>query len=973
MLESGSDAVLSFTLDGVIDDLGYRRAEDLLEQDHPEQTVAPSRRQAWEEATERLGINAAFFQGGVPLVYFRGLRLPPSEDVETAIADLHRQAWNHGRAPFLVVVLPNEVRVLDSLSAPFDDFTLLSASAPARLQEALSEFSYGALMSGQLTGRLEGRRRRTVVDQLRSDLSAARSQLLAQGLDSAVAKDLLARSLFLQYLSDRGVLGRVADQADTEAFDLVSEQPVENLYTLFAKVYARFNGDVFPVTEAETAAVTEEHISLVFDFLQGTRSGQLRLLNYYDFSVIPAELLSNIYEEFLEGEQRSSAAHYTPEHIVDLALEEVLPVGGPAVDPITILDPACGSGIFLARAYRRLIDLRERQVGRRLKPVELSQLLAESVFGCDTMETAVRVAAFSCYLVLLDHCDADDLAEKVRFPTLVGRNLFVGDFFELQQELAGPYEVIASNPPWKRWTPPAERYVAEHLHPAGDKQLAHAFLWGCAGQLSATGQMVMLMPAKMLYNTSNPNSAFRRAVVERAGLDLVIDFSAFRRQLFANASGPMALLVMNGRERPVAPFITFCTPHPTPLSSSTGRVVLAGGDIKRLARKEAARRPEYFKATLAGSLRDANLLERIRRRFPSFADLEQNGDFLLGAGYQIKGGDAHLSPFLNRTPRIVSDDVEPFKVSRFSPCPTAPYFHRTRDKDLFIGAHLVLARAIDRHGFVQVAYVDRDASFNDSLLGIAAPGQAPHRLQVLAALLNSSIVRYLLFLTATSWGVERPRLEAQDFRGLPLAFPPDGSEDFSRLAQAAVRGAASGATKELRQEIDTIATRLYGLEEHDRFQIQDLLEFSIDLHYRQARSIAFASPTPEVMSAYRTVLADALSGALDVGVETRMSDGEGPWATVAVGLGEPASTGSTQYISLAAASQAAQESSGTVVLRRTMRVYQPHGILMTKPAEARHWSRSAALQDADDIVAECLSAAVRDEALVLAGEASENE
>jgi hypothetical protein len=34
---------------------------------------------------------------------------------------------------------------------------------------------------------------------------------------------------------------------------------------------------------------------------------------------------------------------------------------------------------------------------------------------------------------------------------------------------------------------------------------------------------------------------------------------------------------------------------------------------------------------------------------------------------------------------------------------------------------------------------------------------------------------------------------------------------------------------------------------------------------------------------------------------------------------------------------------------------------MTKPTEARHWSESAALQDADDVVAECLRAAAREE------------
>jgi hypothetical protein len=88
---------------------------------------------------------------------------------------------------------------------------------------------------------------------------------------------------------------------------------------------------------------------------------------------------------------------------------------------------------------------------------------------------------------------------------------------------------------------------------------------------------------------------------------------------------------------------------------------------------------------------------------------------------------------------------------------------------------------------------------------------------------------------------------------------------------------------------------------------------------------------------------------------------EHPWATVSIGLGGPPPDVADHHRELAAISQSAQESSGSVVLRRTMRIYQTHGVLMTKPTEARHWTESAALQDADDVIAECLRAAARDE------------
>ena len=60
------------------------------------------------------------------------------------------------------------------------------------------------------------------------------------------------------------------------------------------------------------------------------------------------------YEQFIE-DAKSKGAVYTPEILADYLLSEVN-----AVKPLTqetkILDPACGSGVFLVLAFRRLIE-----------------------------------------------------------------------------------------------------------------------------------------------------------------------------------------------------------------------------------------------------------------------------------------------------------------------------------------------------------------------------------------------------------------------------------------------------------------------------------------------------------------------------------------------------------------------------------------------------------------------------------------
>src|SRR5258708_37826003 len=74
----------------------------------------------------------------------------------------------------------------------------------------------------------------------------------------------------------------------------------------------------------------------------------------YDFAYIPIEILSEVYEQFIEDSKKKGAI-YTPEILADYLLSEVNTVK-PLTEETKILDPACGSGVFLVLAYRRLIE-----------------------------------------------------------------------------------------------------------------------------------------------------------------------------------------------------------------------------------------------------------------------------------------------------------------------------------------------------------------------------------------------------------------------------------------------------------------------------------------------------------------------------------------------------------------------------------------------------------------------------------------
>jgi hypothetical protein len=184
--------------------------------------------------------------------------------------------------------------------------------------------------------------------------------------------------------------------------DLYSISKKRNvLCRIFGYVKRVFNGSLFPDSiTSESSRYSDGFIQIINNFLNGEeiRTGQ-RVLGFwaYDFSVIPIETISAIWESFL-GEQgklreahgdgdskRATGAYYTPLHLaeltVDIALEDIEKKTSKPIHELKILDPACGSGVFLVSLFCRIAESFYRETkntkgidwARKLKP-KLKQL-----------------------------------------------------------------------------------------------------------------------------------------------------------------------------------------------------------------------------------------------------------------------------------------------------------------------------------------------------------------------------------------------------------------------------------------------------------------------------------------------------------------------------------------------------------------------------------------------------------------------
>ena len=179
-------------------------------------------------------------------------------------------------------------------------------------------------------------------------------------LKKHLRRKLLILSLLIAYLEERGVFtsdyfGQFQRGA-TRFFEVLANGKA--LVKLLGALEERFNGHVFVLDDADRDALKgSSQLARFAKLVEGREepSGQLTLWQLYSFKDLPVELISHIYQIFVTD---SDSSVYTPPFLVRLMLDEAL--SWARLDQLQerneiILDPSCGSGVFLVEAYKRLV------------------------------------------------------------------------------------------------------------------------------------------------------------------------------------------------------------------------------------------------------------------------------------------------------------------------------------------------------------------------------------------------------------------------------------------------------------------------------------------------------------------------------------------------------------------------------------------------------------------------------------------
>ncbi|MBD2387493.1 HsdM family class I SAM-dependent methyltransferase [Cylindrospermum sp. FACHB-282] len=951
---------------------------------------------------EQINATAIYELSGSPCIYFTQLNEPNP----TELAKLHKLSWNHGLAPMLWVITPDEVLLYNSYSQPREQDEIdpnrnlierfkTTESDLKRMNKYASRLQIESGKFWQWEKAKKINRQQRVDSVLVKDLNDAEKELTKdQKLDRQFAHALLIRSVFIAYLQDRGILNQAffSNRFGVESFNTLLNNKLAT-YNLFEWLQTIFNGDLFPVSPEEKNAIDNKHLKIAQSLIGGVETiatGQQRLWRFYDFKVIPIELISSIYESFIYATDAKTAkensTHYTPINLVDLVLSEVFrELDGDA----KVLDLSCGSGVFLVESLRRLVVKRCTNgeiPTRRL----IRETLYNQIFGVDIEPKAVQIAAFSLYLTALE-LDYEleenrQLTDDLKFEKLIGKNLFTSDVFNEEAEFnkietfaQKQFHAIVGNPPWtKPKSNKSPEQYCKRKRPesgySGGYPTAYgtppdqAFLWRIGDFANDKSCIGLILHGKPFFSNHSAAKKAKESLLMRYKPKVIVNLSKLRLDdLFPNAKAPAMILIAEGKRSEQRDYFYFVCPDRSVDFQRHGIVEIGAEYIKKLPVFSTALDPDMLKLATWGSARDMSLLQKLR----SFSSIRKIADNELKNGF--KNGNHEAVPHELIGKKWLYSGQMPKYQMNIDDLAILPY-HRmeaSRKPEIYKAPLVIISQSIDENQAFS-AFSQEDIVYTQKYCGISFPTEKVDIAHYLNGVINSSLISYFLFLTASSWGIEREEVTKQDLKRICL---PQLNKNNERLITKIIEiestlreSPTKSVEKDLKKQLDKAVFDLYDLNDDERVLVEDTTQITIDLYMNREKSTKLREPKISELEAYalhfmsviepffdtlkeRSIAADIFDIAntpLQV-VKFRILPYSGREQIVQTVQAEDLIT-----VLKSIAKQLPPKFGDRVFTRRNLKVYVGENIYIIKPCQLRYWSRSAGLNDADSVLLENL-------------------
>jgi type I restriction-modification system DNA methylase subunit len=314
-------------------------------------------------------------------------------------------------------------------------------------------------------------------------------------VDESVQR-ILDRLIFIRNAEDRGLEENQLQSNVRQWHAKGKGHLIKEISRIYKDFDDKYNSKLFAHHLCDDLCIDNEALQEVTEGLNQSKDNSYR----YDFSIIESDVLGNIYEQYLgnilkstpkrakleesKTHRKEQGIYYTPSSIVDYIVKntvgEFIKTHTPEeIRKVRILDPACGSGSFLIRAYKELEEYwskyyeRNKEISESARTVSQTkfntemdgneiefystktEILKNNIFGVDLDPKAVEIAQLNLLLQISER--------KHRLPLLqnnikVGNSLiddpFISDrAFKWEEEFPeimkdGGFDIVIGNPPY---------------------------------------------------------------------------------------------------------------------------------------------------------------------------------------------------------------------------------------------------------------------------------------------------------------------------------------------------------------------------------------------------------------------------------------------------------------------------------------------------------------------------------------------
>jgi type I restriction-modification system DNA methylase subunit len=929
------------------------------------------------------------------------------------LKDFHKCIWNENKADLLFIenggkidikyvnTLPNrDLITIDTINIPAnnDDTEFLNKISKEQITTGAFWIAYNEALN-----KIK-QQRQTVDEALAVTLKALRKELDKAYRTSfpdkkkrgKIVQALIDRTLFIKFLEDKKIINSYFYQTyfgdkDIHYKSLLEEKNAAKINKLFSEINKIFKNRLFETPEIKDNELLDNAMTEIANAIKGTGpDGQLCLFDF-QFDIIPIEFISHIYQIFLDSEKAEKGIFYTPEGLAKLVIENVIKDGCPG----TVLDPSCGSGIFLVLAFRKMYKMPEQsniydEIQQRL------QFIKEHIFGIEIENTAARLALFSLYLEVLNGIPTEKLNRLVTeiIKENSDRKLFSVDFSENIQEQNAlsegecsafngqTFDYIIGNPPWfvigkdKNDSQNAtnEEYWNKYKKNFSDKQISQAFLHRIKSwERDNTGYGFVVNSS----NFQNDSDNFEKFFFTSFSLVQFYELTKINRILFKFAKEPACVIIFR-KKTDLSDTFRYIAPELNNFAVIFKTILLQQDDTVHIRYNDILHKKITFRDFLVGSKEDIALISKLSKtnkymQLRDIAKKHENGKPFVHEGMKLAGEGTVCKEYSiekqewngltyvqkkqwyqtfkdkyssnTQSSEYPVKYIVPNNLKNFSiigqECflsDELPNFERNRNINIYKGEKILWNRTSN---VVRAVFVNSKIYYSSDIYVLKLQNAKLYPL--ITAIINSKLAQYY-------WNVKSrkrikssfPKINSSDLLLLPIPQNIENNTDIvtqlQQLSMAISEGAYSFAEKET--EMNELVYDLYDLTYIEKQRIND---FFVPDKQRV---------TAEDLKNYCSVFEKTIRRYLKTGIVSMEyhcpSNMPYDIAGVQITLGNNKKLPEIRQVNKFINCQLLKQIGDSVILPLKQRIYAEDSIYIIKDTNAKSWTKSAAFDDAKE-------------------------